>query len=101
MDDFLPNDGSNYDPSSVIPISQTKEEETYKAQAESSYPIINDLIADFEADIAAADSLTGLGIDSSMPQIQIQIISEGNTKYINNLKGKLEVLKNMRDAVKR
>ena len=101
FDDLMPNDGSAFDPSFITPPEQEKEEQTAQAKAESNYPIIDELIADFEKDIAEADSLTSLGITSAMPQLQVQIISEGNSRYIENLTVKLEVLKAMRERTKR
>jgi len=98
-EDFIPNDGAVFDPS-AIPAEQEKENREYINKAESSYPVINDLIKDFEQDIADADSITKLGITSAMPQIQVQIITTANEKYVEKLKTKLEALKAMAEAVK-
>lgn len=101
MDDLLPNDGAMFDPSS-LPEELEKENREYISKAESSYPVINDLIEDFENDINEADSISKSGLyhmAESTPQ-QAQIMFEANRKYVEKLNTKLEALKAMRDVVK-
>lgn len=102
MDDLLPNDGSTFDPT-LPPEDQVKEENAYVAKAESSYPVIEDLIKDIEDDIKKADSISGQGLyelAEQSPQ-QAQVRFEANRLYVEKLKEKLEVLRRMRDVVKR
>lgn len=103
MEDFLPNDGANYDPSSVIPEEQEREEREIEAKANSSFPVLDDLIADFKKDILSADSISGLNtyqLAEQTPQ-QAQIALLAHQKYVEKLKEKLNYLEDMRAKVKR
>ncbi len=97
MDDGMyPNDGGALD-LSVAPAEQQREDREQQAKIGASYPILDDLISDFEQDIRDADSLTSVGITSDMPAVQVQIIMEGHKKYLALITTKLDVLKSMKE----
>jgi hypothetical protein len=98
MDDMYPQDGSIYD--ETRPSEQELEQREEQSKVEQSFPILDELIAKREDDIKRADSLTSLGINSSMPTLQAQIILEGNTRYISLLTSELESLKEFRERYK-
>lgn len=99
MEDLVPNDGAMFDPSSV-PAEQVKEESQFVNTATNPSLTLDALIERCNDRIKEADSLTGLGIDSSMPQLQVQIISEGNGKYIDKLREDIEWLNALKEAAK-
>jgi len=96
MEDILPNDGQSFNPTN---LSDEREEENLAemAKAAQTYPIIDELIEATEAKLSDADSLSGLGIDSSMPTLQVQIITEGHKKYQALLISHLDWLKGLKD----
>jgi len=96
MEDLLINDGQSFNPTN-LPEERVKEDVAEIAQAAQSYPIIDELIADTEEKLKESDSLAGLGIDSAMPQIQVQIINEGNKKYQALLSTHIQWLKGLKD----
>lgn len=100
MEDMLPNDGSVFNPYQLTP-EQEKEEREAQAKAEQSYPIIDDLLADIETRIKDADSASKLGINSSMPTLQAQIIIEGNGRFVALLEGYKTYLESTKEQVRK
>jgi len=97
MEDILPNDGQSFNPTN-LPDDRQEEELAEQTKAAQSYPIIDELIEATEQKLAETDSLSKLGIDSSMPAMQVQIISEGNKKYQALLTSHLEWLRGLKDT---
>lgn len=96
MEDLLPNDGQSFNPTN-LPEDRQEEDQIELAKAAQAYPIIDELIAATEQKLAEADSLSGLGIDSSMPTLQVQIITEGQKKYQALLTSHLDWLRGLKD----
>ena len=97
MEDLLPNDGQSFNPTN-LPEDREQENLEELSKAAQAYPILDDLIAATEEKLAETDSLKGLGIDSSMPQIQVQIIIEGTKKYQALLQSHLEWLQGLKEV---
>ena len=94
MDELYPNDGQAFDGELD---EQTQEENQERADTQASAPIIAEFIEELEQEIKNADSLSALGIDSSTPAIQVQILIEANKKYVAMLETKLHNLKQRKD----
>lgn len=97
MNDY-PNDGSVYD--ETQPTEQELEQREEQSKVEQSYPILDELIKKREEDIEKANSISSLGINSSMPTLQAQIIIEGNTRFMTLLQSELDSLKEFRERYK-
>jgi len=98
--DIYPNDGQTFDDFNTAPKELDAEEREQQTKFEKSYPIVEDLIKHFEEIIKESDSLTGLGVDSSMPAVQVQILIEANKKFQALINTELEKLKNLDDTFK-
>jgi len=96
MDDLLPNDGQSFNPM-AFPEDRETENKEELAKAAQAYPLLDELITDTEDKLKESDSLSGLGITSAMPQIQVQIINEGNKKYQALLTSHIDWLKGLKD----
>lgn len=96
MDDLLPNDGQSFNPTN-LPDDRIQDDKQELAKAAQAYPILAELIEATEEKLTEADSLSGLGIDSSMPTLQVQIITEGNKKYQALLQSHIEWLKGLKE----
>ena len=97
MEDLLPNDGQSFNPTN-LPEDREQENLEELSKAAQAYPILDELIASTEVKFAKADSNSALGIDSSMPQIQVQIITEANKKYRALLTEHLEWLQGLKEV---
>jgi len=97
--DLLPNDGAMFDPS-ALPAELEKENREFLNTAENPQLTLDSLIDRCRQRIANADSLSGLGITADMPHIQVQIIADGNRRYINALKEDLEWLTSLKEAIR-
>jgi len=96
MEDLLPNDGQSFNPTE-LPEERIEEDQLEQAKAAQSYPIIEDLIEATEQKLTETDSLKCLGIDSAMPAVQVQILSEANKKYQALLVSHIEWLKGLKE----
>jgi len=96
MDDLLPNDGQSFNPTN-LPEERIEEDQAELAKAAQTYPIIDELIEATEEKLDDADSLSKLGIDSAMPQIQVQIIMEASKKYQALLISHIEWLRGLKE----
>ena len=96
MEDILPNDGQSFNPTNY-PDERIEEDLAEQGKAAQNYPIIDELIADTQDKFDKADSLSGLGINSAMPAVQVQIITEGNKKYQALLQEHLEWLGGLKE----
>jgi len=96
MEDLLPNDGQSFNPTNY-PHERIEEDLAEQSKAAQSYPIIDELIKDRKRVLKEADSLSGLGIDSTMPQIQVQIIIEGHKKFQALVQSDIEVLEGLKE----
>jgi hypothetical protein len=97
MDDMLPNDGSVFNP--YLPTDdQSKEINKAQAEAESSYPILNDLITITVREIELADSIKNLELTSATSSQERDILFEGNARYVTLLERYLDLLKSMKET---
>jgi len=97
MEDILPNDGQSFNPTN-LPDDRQEEDLLELAKAAQTYPIIDELIEATEQKLQEADSLSGLKIDSSMPTLQVQIITEGHKKYQALLISHLDWLRGLKET---
>ena len=97
MEDLLPNDGQSFNPTE-LPEERDKEYQAELAKAAQVYPVIDQLIEDTQKKLDESDSLKGLGIDSSMPAVQVQIITEGHKKYQALIVEHIEWLQSLKEV---
>jgi hypothetical protein len=97
MEDLLPNDGQSFNPTN-LPEDREQENLEELSKAAQAYPILDELIEATEEKLKDADSMTSLGIDSSTPAVQVQIIMEGNKKYQALLISHVEWLRGLKEV---
>jgi len=96
-DDTYPNDGQPFDDFNSVPKEQDAEEREEQSKFEKSYPIVKDLITHFKQVISDTDSISGLGVEASMPANQVQILVEANKKFRALVQSEVDNLINLED----